>query len=180
MNSIELHLEQIEEAMTLLDQDNVMKIVRVMQAVKKMNGTVYIFGNGGSGATASHFANDLMKICRTRAMCIGDMTPAVSAWSNDTGAENAFYGPLSELVGQYDALVGISCGGNSPNVIQALRAGREEWNVLCVGLTGPTNSLLTALDLDAVVRAMADDIRVQEDIHLMVCHAVVRQIQAET
>jgi hypothetical protein len=38
---------------------------------------------------------------------------------------------------------------------------------------------MTELDLDVVVRAMADDIRVMEDIHLMVCHAVVRQIQAE-
>lgn len=180
MKIIEKHLENIEEAMSLLDMEEVMKVVRVLQAVKEMEGTVYIFGNGGSHSTASHFANDLMKICRIKAVCVGDMVSSVSAWGNDMGAENAFYGPLSELVKYNDCLFGISCSGNSPNVVRALRAGRDEWNVVCVGLTGLSDaSAMQEIDLDALVHVRADDIRVQEDLHLMVCHAVVRQIQAE-
>ena len=179
MDAIRKHLMEVEEAMTLLNHEEIEKAVRVLQVVKKMSGAVYVFGNGGSHATASHFANDLMKACRIRAVGVGDMTPTVSAWANDMGAESGFYGPLSEMVKNYDALVGISCSGNSRNVVRALQAGRDEWNVLCVGMTGPDDSLVSALDLDALVRAMANDIRVQEDVHLMVCHAIVRQIQAE-
>lgn len=179
MLKIEKHLEEIEEGMSLLDQEEIENMVEVLRVVRKNRGTVYIFGNGGSMATASHFANDLSKMCRIRAVALGDMKALVSAWGNDTGWENMFYGPLSEMVNGKDALVGISCSGNSANVIRALQAGRDQWNVLCAGLTGMSNqSMMDTLEMDALIHTWgAADIRVQEDLHLMICHAVVREIQ---
>ena len=179
MNTIEKHLRQVEEGMSLLDMDEIRKLIEILKIVRKERGTVWVFGNGGSMATAGHFANDLMKMCRIRAMAVGDMKSAVSAWGNDTGWENMFFGPLTEMVGRHDALVGISCSGNSANVIRALQAGRDQWNVLCAGITGMSNnSIMSALDLDVVIHTWGvPDIRVQEDLHLIICHAVVREIQ---
>lgn len=179
MDAIEKHLRQVEEGMSLLDQSEVMKLVEILKVVRKNHGTVYVFGNGGSMVTASHFANDLMKMCRIKAVAVGDMKAVVSAWGNDTGWENMFFGPLSEMVTGKDALVGISCSGNSANVIRALQAGRDEWDALCAGMTGMSDqSMMTALDLDVIIHTWGvPDIRVQEDLHLMICHAVVREIQ---
>jgi D-sedoheptulose 7-phosphate isomerase len=178
MNAITKHMRQVEEGMTLLDIVEVERLVSVLKFVKERKGTVYLFGNGGSHATASHFANDLMKMAKIKAGCVGDMAPAVMAWGNDTGWENMYYGPLSELVETYDAVIGISCSGNSENVVRALRAGLDQWDVLTACLTGMSDSnVASTLGLDAVVHVRVPDIRVQEDIHLMVCHAVVRALQ---
>lgn len=180
MNKIEIHLRQAEEAMTLLDIEEVMGVVAILKQVKRQGGTVYVFGNGGSHATAGHFANDLMKMCRINAVCIGDMAASMTAWGNDTGWENMFYGPLTEMVKEKDCVFGISCSGNSQNVVRALIAAKDEWNVLCGGLTGQTDSSeINMIGLDALVHVRVPDIRVQEDVHLMVCHAIVREIQAE-
>lgn len=179
MNTIMKHMRQVEEGMTLLDIAEVERLVSILKFVKEGNGTVYLFGNGGSHTTASHFANDLMKMAKIKAVCVGDMAPAVMAWGNDTGWENMYYGPLSEMVEtKYDALIGISCSGNSENVVRALRAGLDQWSMLTCCLTGMSDSnMVSTLGLDAVVHVRVPDIRVQEDIHLMVCHAVVRALQ---
>ena len=178
MNAITKHFRQVEEGMTLLDYVEIAGLVSVLRLVKDLNGTVYLFGNGGSHATASHFANDLMKMAKIKAVCVGDMAPAVMAWGNDTGWENMYYGPLSEMVEKNDAVIGISCSGNSENVVRALRAGLDQWDVLTGCLTGMSDSnVASTLGLDAVVHVRVPDIRVQEDIHLMVCHAVVRALQ---
>jgi D-sedoheptulose 7-phosphate isomerase len=165
--------------MSLLDQDEIVKLVEVLKVVKKNKGTVYLFGNGGSHATAGHFANDLMKMCRIKAVCVGDMAAAMTAWGNDTGWENMYFGPLSEMVVWNDALIGISCSGNSANVVKALGGGINTWNVLAGALTGISNdNQISKMGLDAVIHTHGvTDIRVQEDIHMMVCHAVVRMLQ---
>lgn len=179
METIGKHLSDVNEGMSLLDKDEIMKLVELLRVVKKKAGTVYLFGNGGSHATAGHFANDLMKICHIKAVCVGDMVSSMMAWGNDTGWENMFFGPLSKMVQWNDALIGISCSGNSANVVKALDAGTNHWNVLTGALTGISDSnKVSKLGLDAVIHTHGViDIRVQEDIHLMICHAVVRSLQ---
>lgn len=179
MNAIIKHLTQVEEGMTLLDRDEVLQMVRVIRLIKAAAGTLYLFGNGGSHATASHFANDLTKMIKIRAVCVGDMTPVVTAYGNDTGWENMFASHLSAVCRDTDGLVGISCSGNSNNVLKGLGVGKTK-GLLTIGLTGISNSSpINYLDLDALVHARVPDIRVQEDLHMMVCHAVVRCLQEE-
>lgn len=179
MNPISRHLSQVSEAMTLLDQDEVQHVVSIIYAIRLGRGTLYLFGNGGSHSTASHFANDLMKIAKVRAVCIGDMLPVTLAYGNDMGWENMFRMPLYELLDPHDGVMGISCSGNSENVLSALGHAKVK-NNLTIGLTGQSDeSKINHLGLDALVHVRATDIRVQEDIHLMVCHAVIRALQEE-
>lgn len=180
MDAIESHLRQVEEGMTLLDTEEINRVVRVLKVVKDVGGTVYLFGNGGSHTTAAHFANDLSKMLRIKAECLGNMTALVTAYGNDTGWRNMYSGILAHRVKERDCVVGISCGGNSENVLFGLRLGRER-ECFSIGLTGMDNSSeINKLGLDALVHTPGvPDIRVQEDLHLMVCHAIVRQMQEE-
>lgn len=177
MNTIVKHLSQVEEGMTLLNQDEVLQMVRAIRLVKNQAGTLYLFGNGGSHATASHFANDLNKIVSVRAVCVGDMTPVITAYGNDNGWENMYASHLAAVCKGKDGLVGISCSGNSANVIRGLEVGKA---MFAIGMTGMSNdSAINHLELDALVHARVPDIRVQEDLHMIVCHAVVRCLQED-
>lgn len=178
MSTIQKHLSQVSEAMTLLDEDEVMAAINVLSIVRKHGGTVYLFGNGGSHATASHFANDLMKMGRVRAVCIGDMASAMLAYGNDNGWERMFVDPLVELIKPMDCAVGISCSGSSRNVLEALEYVVQDGAILTIGMTGQSlDSEINRIGLNALIHANFPDIRVQEDIHLMACHAMARALQ---
>lgn len=180
MSVINKHLSEVSEAMTLLDQERIKTAIMVLAVVKRAGGTVYLFGNGGSHSTASHFANDLMKMARINAVCIGDMSASMLAYGNDNGWAEMFLGPLKSMMKQGDGVVGISCSGNSANVLQAMQWAQDN-DVLTIGLTGLSNdSLMDTLGPDALVHVPVPDIRVQEDVHLMVCHAIVRALQEES
>lgn len=179
MKTIRHHISDVSEAMTLLDLDEIKQVVNIIRVIKQGGGTMYLFGNGGSHATASHFANDLMKMARVKAVCVGDMSAALLAYGNDEGWENMFVGPLSKMLAPNDGVLGISCGGSSRNVIQGLIWAVAHGN-LAVGLTGLGDlTEINQIGLEALVHVRSADIRAQEDVHLMICHAVVRSLQEE-
>lgn len=176
---IHKHLSEVSEAMTLLDQAAVIRAVEVLSVVKRTGGRVWLFGNGGSHSTAGHFANDLLKMAHISAVCLGDMSASLLAFGNDNGWGNMYVDPLKEMCKQGDGVVGISCSGNSENVLNAMQWAQDN-GVLTIGLTGLSNdSLMDTLKPEALVHVPVPDIRVQEDVHLMVCHAIVRALQEE-
>lgn len=177
MDTFGKHMAQVEEGMTLLDREELEEITVRLQELRRTGGTLYLFGNGGSAATASHFANDLMKMGKVRAVCVSDMVPVVDAYGNDTGWENMFMGPLTGLMDAKDGVLGISCSGRSPNVITALEwaAGQTD---LVMGMTGMMlNTPIHEPKGIVVLHAMVPDIRVQEDLHSIACHAIARALQ---
>lgn len=178
-HTIHKHLSEVSEGMTLLDQTAVDGAACVLKVVKRTGGRVWLFGNGGSHSTAGHFANDLLKMAHISAVCLGDMSASLLAFGNDNGWGNMYLDPLKELCKQGDAVVGISCSGNSENVLNAMKWAQDN-GVLTIGLTGlSNNSLMDTLGPDALVHVPVADIRVQEDVHLMVCHAIVRALQED-
>lgn len=178
METMEKHMKQVEEGMSLIDLGEVEKMVQALAITRNLGGTVYVFGNGGSHATASHFANDLMKMCKIRAICLGDSIPITSAYGNDDGWENMFSLQLQRLLQEKDGVFAISCSGNSENVVQALEFVGGYRKALMLGLTGMSNeSRINHLGLDALVHTRVPDIRVQEDLHMIICHGLVRSLQ---
>ena len=77
-------------------------------------GIAWVIGNGGSAATASHFANDLFKMGRLRAVPLADLTPLSTAYGNDHGWKSMYADPLKGLMGREDVLIAISCSGVFP------------------------------------------------------------------
>lgn len=179
MNKINIHLTQIEEGMSLLDQPNVQSAADHLKIVRLNGGTVYLCGNGGSHTTASHLANDLGKSCRIKAICLGDAVPTMLAYGNDDGWDRMYANALIKKITSNDALIGISCSGNSMNVVNALSAAKNG-RALTIGLTGlSSQSKICMLELDVVIHASVPDIRVQEDLHSIICHAIVRALMED-
>src|SRR5919199_5402095 len=103
----------------------------ILLACHRRRGTIFVVGNGGSAATASHFACDLAKGTRNdlapafRVMPLTDNVPLMTAWANDTSYDRIFAEQLSALVQPGDVVVAISASGNSPNVLAATRVARQ-------------------------------------------------------
>lgn len=138
--------------------------------------TVFVLGNGGSAATASHFACDLAKGTRTegvapfRVMPLTDNMPLVTAWANDTSYERVFAEQLAALVRQGDVVVAISASGNSPNVLAAVETARLA-GAFTIALTGQTGGTLRRL-ADLTIRVPADPIEQVEDAHMVMAHSL--------
>jgi D-sedoheptulose 7-phosphate isomerase len=125
------YLRQFEEVLRQVDLDALGRIVGHLQAARDASGTVYVAGNGGSAATASHWANDLCKATKVserafmRVICMSDNVSLVTALANDEGYERVFSGQLENFAEPGDLLVVISASGNSVNLIEAVDLARE-------------------------------------------------------
>src|SRR5690349_15379044 len=101
-------------------------VLRLLEEAYLNGHRIFIMGNGGSAATASHLALDLAKntimpgVPRVKAISLTDHVPLITAWSNDTAYEHIFAEQLANLVEPGDVAIGISTSGNSLNVINAL------------------------------------------------------------
>lgn len=173
MNPISKHFFQVTEALTLADEQCIQRVVDILKVVKAAQGTVWLAGNGGSSATASHAANDLTKMGKVKALALSDFVPTVTAYGNDEGWDSMFAHALEAHIGPKDAVIGISCSGNSANVISFLAMAKSRFRI---GFTGPGVNRLTQMNLDVVIRGMSDEITVIEDVHSMVFHAIARSL----
>ncbi len=158
------------------------EMAEALLACRARRGTVFIVGNGGSAATASHLACDLAKGTRTpgvppfRVVPLTDSVPLLTAWANDTSYAQVFAEQLAALVRPGDALVAISASGNSPNVLAAAEVAREA-GATTIALTGASGGRLRLL-ADVLVRVPADAIEQVEDAHLVIAHSVCVALRA--
>jgi D-sedoheptulose 7-phosphate isomerase len=142
---------------------------------------IYLFGNGGSAALASHFACDLGKGTangtgkRFRVLALTDNVPLMTAWSNDSKYEDIFAEQLSNFVQCDDIAFGISGSGNSPNVLRALKLARDT-GAITVGLTGYQGGKMKEL-CDQCMIVPSDNMQIIEDLHLCVAHAVFTTVR---
>ena len=173
---INQYIEQVGNTLSGLDVDKIERIVEVLQEARSERRRVFIFGNGGSAATASHFACDLNKgaICagqpRFRAIALTDSQPIVSAWANDASYEDVFAQQLENHVDPGDIVIGISGSGNSMNVVNALRLAnsRDAITIAFTGFEGGKVKDIAHLCLIVRNHCMEQ----VEDIHLLLEHAI--------
>lgn len=166
----------VSEALATVDEDAIATMMTWLEQARSQRASIFICGNGGSAATASHFATDLGKGAslgfptRFRAVALTDNVPLISAYANDIGYQIIFAEQLKSLARPGDVLVVLSGSGNSPNILEALEAARE---VPCrsIALTGfDGGRAFEFADLNIVVRS--DHMGVIEDAHMSICHSV--------
>ncbi len=142
---------------------------------------VYLFGNGGSAALASHLACDLGKGSvngspkRFRVVAFTDNVPLITAWANDARYEDIFSEQLRNFVRPRDIAFAISGSGNSPNVLNALRVARKA-GAVNIGLTGFQGGMLRSL-CDICMIVPSENMQVIEDLHLSIAHALFTSIR---
>jgi len=118
------YFEYLKEVLDQIDVVKIKEFVKLLMNAREEGGMIFFIGNGGSAATASHFANDIAFGTREyekpfRVMSLTDNVPVITALGNDNGYEEIFIRQLKVYAKPGDVVVGISASGNSPNMINA-------------------------------------------------------------
>src|SRR5436853_4773847 len=157
------------------------RVLNLLENVYHNGHRVFIMGNGGSAATASHFALDLAKNTimagapRLKAISLTDNVPLITAWSNDTAYEHIFAEQLANMIEPGDVAIGISASGNSPNVINALNLAKQ-YRASTIGLLGAKGGKIKNM-VDAYVLAPGQNIEQEEDGHMILAHIITRHMR---
>jgi D-sedoheptulose 7-phosphate isomerase len=169
----------------LLDQtpfEAVDSVVDALVTANRAGQTVFICGNGGSAATATHFGCDLAKRPivsgqpRFRVIALTDNNALMTALGNDIGYEAIFSEQLIPLVRAGDVVIGISGSGNSPNVLNAMKVASEA-GAVTVGFCGYDGGKLKGM-VDIPVHVPSHTMAMVEDVHLMLEHAICERLLA--
>jgi D-sedoheptulose 7-phosphate isomerase len=181
MNEIAMYLTELEQMMQSIEQESLHNILSLLEDCYHNGHRVFLMGNGGSAATASHFALDLAKntimpqVPRLKAISLTDHVPLITAWSNDTAYEHIFSEQLANLIEPGDVVIGISASGNSLNVINALLLAKQS-RAFTVGILGATGGKIKDI-VDAYVLAPGQNIEQEEDAHLIIAHIITRHMR---
>ena len=160
-----------------LDFNEINVLMNAIDETRKHGATVYIMGNGGSAATASHFVNDFNKGIseyiekKFNFICLNDNTPTVLAIANDIGYESIFEFQLRGKVKKDDLVIGISGSGNSINILKAIELAKSA-GALTAGLTGYDGGKLRKM-VDIPVHVPVMSMQVTEDIHMIIDHMMM-------
>ncbi len=176
MDHLKSYLGDLQRAIAALDLEAVARLRAACAQARDEGRQIFVCGNGGSAATASHLANDLGKgasygrLRRFRVLSLTDNVPWMTALANDVDYSAVFAEQLRNLAQPGDLLIAISGSGNSPNVLQAVAAARE-LGLVTAGLTGFGGGRLAGL-VDFPVVVDSHHMGRVEDVHLMVVHLV--------
>jgi len=181
ISSYTSYITELDQMLREISQSQVQEIVALLEDAYRQGHRIFIMGNGGSAATASHFALDLAKNTimagapRVKAISLTDHVPLITAWSNDTAYEHIFAEQLATMIEAGDVVIGISTSGNSANVINALQLAKKSC-AFTVGLLGATGGQIKNV-VDAYVLAPGQNIEQEEDAHLILAHIITRHMR---
>ncbi|MBL8136137.1 MAG: SIS domain-containing protein [Acidobacteria bacterium] len=165
--STDAYLAELTAALQALDRGAVERIAAALVDAQCAGRMVFICGNGGSAAVATHWAADLSKLTavpgqpRLRVMCLTDSAAAITAAANDFDYQEVFTDQLRTFMGAGDVVIGISTSGRSPNVLRALEYAAAHGG-LALGITGQSGDALKAVTSVTLVVASTSVQRVED------------------
>jgi len=172
------YLTRLKYILDDIDAEVVSDIIDELELTLVNKSRIYIIGNGGSSATASHMVNDLGAGLRRRdivnfdVMSLGDNSPVVSAIANDIGYENIFFMQMKGLINPNDIVIAISCSGDSPNIVKAVDYAKD-LGCKIIGITGFDGGYLKAIsDISFHVNAPKNEYGLVEDVHMILDHII--------
>lgn len=179
----EEYLAGIKDALDCLPRQDIHEVVGILKKARDAGRHVFVFGNGGSAATASHFANDLAKGAirenerRFKAICLTDNIPLILAWGNDADFSKIFVEQLKNFLCPGDVVIGISGSGNSENVLKAIAYANEN-DAVTVGFTGMGGGKLKDAASHSIV-VSSDHMGKVEDVHVILTHVIAYYLKEE-
>ena len=175
--ALEAYASDTSARLMRTDFGRLAEIGGLLLKVKAEGRTVFLIGNGGSAATASHVTNDLVEGCRAgnapgfRALCLSDSNALVTCLANDFSYEEIYTILLRTYAKKGDVVLAFSGSGNSPNILHALKTARE-MGLTTVGLGGRDGGKMKSL-CDLMLIAPTDSMEMLEDMHLVYFHDLV-------
>lgn len=173
--SVEGYFRELGELIPRLPFADIEAIAAAIRHACQEGRTIFVFGNGGSAATASHSVCDLAKGTiqgdrRLKVISLNDNVPLLTAWANDCGYDQVFAGQLRNFVQPRDVVFAISGSGKSRNIVEALKTARAA-GAITVGIAGFDGGEMPALcDICAVVPS--DSYQLIEDVHHAIAHSI--------
>lgn len=179
------YLDEMSEHLRGIPEDAVNGCVERLQRAYEAGAQVLVAGNGGSASTASHIACDLGKTVlganptsrasRFRVVSLADNVALLTAWANDEGYDTVFAEQVRMLGRAGDVLLVVSAGGNSPNIVEAVRAAKEQ-GLETVALLGFDGGRVREL-ADHCIVVTCDDYGHVESAHLVLGHLLTHWLR---
>ncbi len=176
---------KVEAALKNLPIDEIAKALNILQATYERDGRIYVFGNGGSLAIATHWVADFNKTVfshhlekhhrRFQAIRVPTTEEELTAWANDVGFEMVFAGPLANYIQDSDTVIAISSSGNSANVIKAVELAKSH-KVPVIGISGfdINNPLNRLADAKIHVPTEKGEYEQVEGVHGVILHMMTK------
>lgn len=177
ISEINTYLEHEIDTLKALDVNEINAALNLLLETFEGGNTVFVFGNGGSSATASHFQNDFNKGVSEHTekkfnfLCLNDNVATVMAVANDIGFDEVFRFQLIGHMRPGDVVLAISGSGNSRNVINAVEYAKEQ-GAKVIGLTGFGGGKLKELS-DVSLHVPVNSMQITEDIHMVFDHLMM-------
>ena len=171
------YIEHLSELLRNLDMQAIGRVIEIFLEARENGKHIFFFGNGGSAATASHFANDIAIGTRCldkpfKALSLTDNNSIMTAIGNDDGYDQIFVQQLKVLVEPGDVVVAISASGNSANILNAIDYANEQ-DCLTIGLTGfEGGKLLQSAKHVIHVQTSKGEYGPVEDVHMVMDHLI--------
>ncbi len=177
------YLDYLIESANKTDQEQIEKFIELMMQAYREERMVFVIGNGGSAANASHFAEDLSKGTlphsehpkRIRAISLTDNISFITALANDHGYDTIFEQQLKTFAKPGDYVIAISGSGNSPNIVKAVQWANDN-GLVSIGVTGYNGGKLKEINKYSL-HIELNDMCTAESIHSILFHYIVIEIQ---
>ena len=182
-NFLKKYLEDLTHIFSLINPQEFEEFIRELNRALGKESRLFLCGNGGSAASASHFVCDLNKGVkpliekRFKAFCLCDNLALLTAYSNDISYESIFVEQLKNFLSADDLIIGISASGNSMNVIKAIEYGNDH-GARTFGLCGFDGGKLRTIAQKSLL-INSSDMQKVEDVHLIILHCVMQWFNQE-
>jgi D-sedoheptulose 7-phosphate isomerase len=170
------YIELQKKTLSSIPVEKISEVVTLFKSALDSEKNIFVFGNGGCAANASHFVTDLGKgssdktYKRFRCLSLNDNNPWMTALGNDYAFEDIFMRQLMNLAKPGDILFAMSVSGNSPNLVKALQWGKEN-NLKSIALVGNKKGRMADIGDTVIVVDDGHYGRV-EDAHMGICHII--------
>ena len=174
------YIDRLKALLGKLSLERIEEITGEILAAYERDRSIFVMGNGGSGATASHFACDLNKGVsfglkkRFRVTCLSDSLPIILACANDFSYQDIFVEQLKNFLKPGDVVIGISGSGNSKNVLKAFKYANSQ-KAVTIGISGFDGGKLAVLSKISLV-VNSKDMQQVEDAHLIIAHIIMQYL----
>ncbi len=174
---INQYIEMEKQVLETLSDDAINDVMKVLEDARLRGRRIFICGNGGSAATASHFECDFNKgisydqDIKYDIECLSDNVPMMMAIANDIGYDDIFVVPLKNKLKKDDIVIGISGSGNSMNVVKAFQYAND-LGAVTIALTGYDGGKLKQM-AGYNIHVNIDNMQIVEDVHLILNHMMM-------
>lgn len=175
---VQAYLDGIQKCFAEISEAEINDVADIILNACRRGNRVFVMGNGGSAATASHFACDLAKGTVIKegahlpAVSLTDNIPVLTAISNDINYASVFKEQLMSLLNEGDVVIGISASGNSPNIIEAIGYAKSR-RARTVGMCAFGGGKLKEL-VDKALVFSTQSYEQAEDIHMILAHLIAQ------